>query len=47
MLRVVVESSILKSIVETLMTQVEEARFDFYPDRLEICAVDAANVAMI
>ena len=37
----------LRTIVETLMTQVEEARFDFYEDRLEICAVDAANVAMI
>jgi DNA polymerase III sliding clamp (beta) subunit (PCNA family) len=47
MLHVVVESSILKTIVETLMTQVEEARFDFYPDRLEVCAVDVANVAMI
>ncbi len=47
MLHVVAESSILKIIVETLMTQVEEARFDFYSDRLEVCAVDAANVAMI
>lgn len=47
MLHVVAESSILKTIVETLMTQVEEARFDFYSDRLEVCAVDAANVAMI
>ena len=47
MLHVVAESSILKIIVETLMTQVEEARFDFYNDRLEVCAVDAANVAMI
>ena len=47
MLHVVAESSVLKIIVETLMTQVEEARFDFYTDRLEVCAVDAANVAMI
>ena len=47
MLHVVAESSILKIIVETLMTQVEEARFDFYNDRLEVCAVDTANVAMI
>lgn len=47
MLNITAQSEVMKTIVDTLMTQVEDARFDFYDDYLEVCAVDASNVAMI
>ncbi len=45
--RAVCKADVVKSVIDSLSTLVDEAKFQVAPDGLEVLAVDAAHVAMI
>ena len=47
MMNVTARQELMSKIVETLMVVVEDARFEFKEDRLQVTVVDASHVAMI
>ena len=47
MMNVTARQDLMSKIVETLMVVVEDARFEFKEDRLQVTVVDASHVAMI
>ena len=47
MLNVTARQDLMTKIVETLMVVVEDAKFEFKEDRLQVTVVDASHVAMV
>lgn len=45
--RAVCKADVLKSVIDSLSTLVDEAKFQIAPEGLQVLAVDAAHVAMI
>jgi proliferating cell nuclear antigen len=45
--RAVCKADVLKSVIDSLSTLVDEAKFQVAPEGIEVLAVDAAHVAMI
>ncbi len=45
--RAVCKADVLKSVIDSLSTLVDEAKFQVSPEGIEVLAVDAAHVAMI